>query len=171
MSGSLEEPKWHLASFKLFLYHVLAADLTHITSPGAAYNHTKYTRVSVQPFVSILRYTVNLSLQSLLLHGLHEGILRLQLILLLCLPLFVVEADDRAVAFTTRVVRLRGLSVADRSTLLMLDVAIFVRELLGQALGALFQFNVHGHIIDEEALSIAFLIFQTILRQAAFLEA
>lgn len=58
--------------------------------------------------------------------------------LLLCLPLFIVKAADRAVALASRVVCLRGLPVTDRSTLFMLDIPIFMRELLGQALGALF---------------------------------
>ena len=113
--------------------------------------------------------------------------------LLLCLPLLIVEADNRAVAFASRVVCLRGLPVADRSTLFMLDIPIFMRELLGQTLGALFQLHVDGHIVDEEALRIVviddnlailsvvplpipadasiLLILQAILGQATFLEA
>ena len=72
----------------------------------------------------------------------------------------------------------------------MLDVPIFMRELLSQALGTLFQLNVDGNVVDEEALCIVviddnlpilsssiavdasiLLILQAILGQATFLEA
>ena len=72
----------------------------------------------------------------------------------------------------------------------MLDVPIFMRELLSQALGTLFQLNVDGNVVDEEALCIVviddnlpilsssiavdasiLLILQTFLRQATLLEA